>query len=118
MTMVETHLAYLAISITVTVWVARTLQKHGLIYLSDRMADKPELVESFSHLLIVGFYLVTLGFESLFLRFGDHVTSLEEGIELLSTKIGFVLIVLGVMHFISMAVFSKSRWQTMRPPTT
>ena len=55
MSMVATHLTYLAISIAVTIWVARTLRKHGLIYLSDKMSEKPELADSFSNLLIVGF---------------------------------------------------------------
>lgn len=118
MSMVATHLTYLAISIAVTIWVARTLRKHGLIYLSDKMSEKPELADSFSHLLIVGFYLINLGFESLALRYGDRVTSVEGGIELLSTKIGFVLLVLGAMHFITVAVLARSRRNTVTPPTT
>ncbi len=116
MAMVETHLAYLTISIGVTIWVARTLRKHGLVYLAERMEGKREVAESFSHLLIVGFYLINLGFESLALRYGDRVSDVESAIELLSTKIGFVLLCLGVMHFATVAVLTKTRRSSLTPP--
>ena len=116
MSMVITHLTYLTISIAVTIWVARTLRKHGLIYLSDKLSEKPELAESFSHLLIVGFYLINLGFESLALKYGGAAHDTVSAIELLSTKIGFVLLCLGAMHFITVMVLTKTRRSAATPP--
>jgi len=116
MTMVDTHIAYLVISVAVTIWVARTLRKHGLIYLSEKMSDKPEVAESFSQLLIVGFYLVNLGFESLALRYGEPANDAVAAIELLSTKIGFVLLCLGVMHLLTVSVLTKTRRHAIAPP--
>ena len=118
MSMVATHVSYLVISVAVTVWVARTLRKHGMIYLSDKMDSKPEVAESFSNLLIVGFYLINLGFESLALKYGGAATDTVSAIELLSTKIGFVLLCLGAMHFITVAVLTKSRRTAVTPPPT
>ena len=118
MSMVTTHISYLVISVAVTAWVARTLRKHGMIYLSDKMDSKPEVAESFSNLLIVGFYLVNLGFESLALKYGGVATNTVSAIELLSTKIGFVLLCLGVMHFITVMVLTKTgRGSTTPAPT-
>ena len=116
MSMIATHISYLAISIAVTIWVARTLRKHGMIYLSDKMDSKPEVAESFSNLLIVGFYLINLGFESLALKYGGAAHDTVSAIELLSTKIGFVLLCLGAMHFITVAVLTKSRRSVVAPP--
>tara|TARA_B100000029_G_scaffold205758_1_gene203602 strand:+ start:526 stop:894 length:369 start_codon:yes stop_codon:yes gene_type:complete len=114
--MVTTHITYLAISIAVTIWVATTLRKHGLIYLSDKMEEKPEVAESFSNLLIVGFYLINLGFESLALKYGGMVSDTVAAIELLSTKIGFVLLCLGFMHFMTVMVLTKTRRNASTPP--
>ena len=116
MSMIATHISYLVISVAVTVWVARTLRKHGMIYLSDKMDSKPEVAESFSNLLIVGFYLINRGFESLALKYGGAAHDTVSAIELLSTKIGFVLLCLGAMHFITVAVLTKSRRTTVTPP--
>ena len=61
---VATHLAYLAISVVLTVWVARTLHKHGRIFLVEAFGGNDGLADSVNHLLVVGFYLVNFGFVS------------------------------------------------------
>jgi hypothetical protein len=43
------------ISITLTVWVARTLHKRGAIFLVDAFQGNAELAASVNHLLVVGF---------------------------------------------------------------
>ena len=50
-----TYLAYLAISVALTVWVARTLHKNGRIFLVDSFHGNEKLADSINHLLVVGF---------------------------------------------------------------
>jgi hypothetical protein len=102
-----TYLAYLGISIAVTIWVARTLSRNGRIFLIDAFEDDERLADSVNHMLVVGFYLINLGYVTLALRHGAKPVSLQEGIEFLSTKIGLVLLVLGAMHFFNLFVITK-----------
>ena len=106
---VYTYIAYLAISVPLTVWVARTLHKNGRIFLVDSFLGNEPLADSINHLLVVGFYLVNIGFVSLALQYGEKPTDLQGVFEALSTKIGVVMLVLGAMHFFNLAVFSKMR---------
>jgi len=106
---VWTQLAYLAISIALTVWVARTLHRNGRVFLVDCFHGNTDLADSVNHLLVVGFYLINVGFVSLALRFGVAAGNPQEALETLSTKIGLVLLVLGVMHFFNLAVFTTCR---------
>ena len=106
---VWTYLAYLAISIPITVWVARTLHRSGRIFLVDTFHGNEALADSINHLLVVGFYLVNIGFISLALKSDDKVGNLQGILETLSSKEGTVLLVLGAMHFFNLAVFSKMR---------
>jgi hypothetical protein len=106
---VWTHLAYLAISIALTVWVARTLHRNGRVFLVDCFHGNTDLADSVNHLLVVGFYLINVGFVSLALRFGVAAANPQEALETLSTKIGLVLLVLGVMHFFNLGVFTSCR---------
>jgi p-aminobenzoyl-glutamate transporter AbgT len=108
-TTVITYLLYLAISIALTVWVAQTLFKNGLRFLEDVFHGDAGLADSVNHLLVVGFYLINLGYVSLALRVGSDVNTVRTSIEVLSQKIGFVLLVLGVMHFFNLFVFSRLR---------
>jgi len=106
---VGTYALYLTISIALTVWVARTLHKNGRVFLVDAFHGNETLADSINHLLLVGFYLVNVGFVSLALKYGDKAANLQELLEVLSTKIGAVLLILGAMHFFNLYVFSKMR---------
>ncbi|HEX5835817.1 MAG TPA: hypothetical protein VFY34_18275 [Pyrinomonadaceae bacterium] len=111
---VSTYLVYLAISIALTIWVAHTLHKNGRIFLVDVFHGNEALADSVNHLLVVGFYLIHLGYVSMALKLGYVINSAQEGIEALSVKIGMVLLVLGGMHFFNLFVFSRMRRRTNR----
>ena len=104
-----TYLVYLAISIALTVWVAHTLHSNGRVFLVDVFHGNEPLADSVNHLLVVGFYLINLGYVSLALKLGYDLASPREGIEALSVKVGMVLIVLGGMHFFNLFIFSRMR---------
>jgi uncharacterized integral membrane protein len=106
---ISTYLIYLALSISLTVWVARTLHKNGRVFLVDVFHGNEALADSVNHLLVVGFYLINFGYVSLALKLGYVVTTAEQSIEALSVKIGMVLLVLGGMHFFNLFVFSRMR---------
>jgi hypothetical protein len=106
---ITTYLIYLAISIALTIWVARTLHKNGRVFLVDVFHGNEQLADSVNHLLVVGFYLINFGYVSLALKLGYDVSTAQEGIEALSVKVGMVLLVLGAMHFFNLFIFSRMR---------
>ncbi|MGW3205956.1 hypothetical protein [Streptomyces sp. NPDC001135] len=102
------YVIYLVVSIGLTVWVARTLSRNGRVFLADVLRDE-KLAEAVNHLLVVGFYLVNLGFVALYLS-GDKTIEDTRGVfEALSTKLGVVLLVLGVMHLGNVYVLNRIR---------
>ncbi|MCW8142034.1 MAG: hypothetical protein KIT58_24265 [Planctomycetota bacterium] len=105
---VVTYLIYLAVSVALTVWVGRTLHKNGRVFLVDVFKDDA-LADSVNHLLLVGFYLINFGYVTLALRLERQVLDARTSIEALSTKVGWVLLVLGAMHFFNLYVFSRLR---------
>ncbi len=106
---VFTYSLYLILAVSMTVWVARTLHKNGRIFLVDCFHGNTELADSVNHLLVVGFYLVNIGFVSLYLRTTEEIIGARGVFEALSGKMGVVLLVLGGMHFFNLCVFTKMR---------
>src|SRR4029453_4690389 len=99
---VAAYVAYLACSILVTVWVAHTLHKSGRAFLVDAFRGNEKRADSVNHLLVVGFYLINIGYVALALKYGDKPWNLQTAIEFFSTKMGLVLLVLGAMHFFNL----------------
>lgn len=114
---VLTYSLYLTLSIALTVWVARTLSKNGRVFLVDCFHQNEQLADSVNHLLVVGFYLINLGFISLFLKLGLNIEQPREVFEALSGKMGVVLLVLGGMHFFNLLVLSKMRRRALLEKT-
>jgi len=112
-----TYLLYLSISITLTVWVAHALYKNGRVFLVDAFHGNEALADSVNHLLVVGFYLINLGFVSLALKLGYTIRTPKEGLEALSVKVGTVMLVLGGMHLLNVLVFSRMRHRATKRPT-
>ncbi|MFC4499696.1 MULTISPECIES: hypothetical protein [Streptomyces] len=106
---VVAYVIYLVVSIALTVWVARTLSRNGRIFLADVLKGDEKLADAVNHLLVVGFYLVNLGFVALYLS-GDETIEDTRGVfEALSTKLGVVLLVLGAMHLGNVYVLNRFR---------
>lgn len=103
------YLIYLAVTVPLVVFVARTLHRHGAIFLTEVFRGNEPLAAAVNHLLVVGFYLLNLGYVSLFLRTGDSVVGGEGVLELVSKKVGTVAIVLGVVHLANVWVFNTLR---------
>ncbi len=113
------YVLYLVMSLALTIWVAQTLHRNGKIFLIDAFHGNEDMANAVNHLLMVGFYLVNVGFVALFLRYGDTPNNAVETLEYISTKIGVVLLALGGMHFFNMFNFAKmrtkARQQTNKP---
>ncbi|MGB9331356.1 MAG: hypothetical protein WCB10_11365 [Steroidobacteraceae bacterium] len=107
--MVWTYSIYVAVSLAVTIWVGQSLHGNGRIFLVENFQGRERLADSVNHLLLVGFYLVNIGFVCLALRYGDKPTDLVGAVEFLSTKIGIVVVVLGALHFFNMRMLVRFR---------
>ncbi|MCJ8312724.1 MAG: hypothetical protein HRU38_10615 [Saccharospirillaceae bacterium] len=111
---VSTYIAYLFISIAMTIWVARTLSKNGRVFLVDSFVGNEVLADSVNHLLVVGFYLINMGFILLSLKSQNNIEDLRACIEFLSVQVGFVLLVLGALHFTNVMVIAKWRYSVIK----
>ena len=109
MHIVISYVVYLAVSLGVTIWVARSLRQNGRIFLVDAFHGNAELADSVNHLLVVGFYLINTGYVTSALSTSAAVDNARQAIELFSGKIGTVLLVLGLMHFFNLYLFHRVR---------
>ncbi|EFE67524.1 integral membrane protein [Streptomyces viridosporus ATCC 14672] len=103
------YVIYLLVSIALTIWVARTLSSNGRVFLADVLRGDEKLADAVNRLLVVGFYLVNLGFVALYLSDDDTIADTRGVFEALSTKLGVVLLVLGVMHLGNVYVLNRIR---------
>ena len=104
-----TYSFYLVITIALTIWVASTLFKNGKIFLIDIFHGNKELADSVNNLLLVGFYLINIGYAVYTLQVTNNIANVQQVIESLSLKIGLIILILGSMHFFNLYIFFTLR---------
>ncbi len=121
--LVITYALYLLLAVPITLWVGATLRRNGQVFLLDVFDGDEELASAVNHLLVVGFYLVNLGYVSIALKTTERVTDAQSAMEALSVKVGTVVLILGVLHLANVYVLNKlRRWAQLsstpaqRPP--
>ena len=107
------YLVYLTVSVGLTIWVATTLSRNGLVFLADVFADA-KLAKAVNQLLVMGFYLLNLGYVTVAMRSGKNIADTSGALETLSSKIGLVLLVLGVLHFCNVFFLGRYRRGRLR----
>ncbi len=106
--LVPVYVAYAVITLTLTIFLARTLFKNGAVFLEDVFKDTPKMADAVNRLLVVGFYLMNLGYAALLMKANGATTPVQAA-EVLAWKLGGLLISLGVMHFSNMYLFYRIR---------
>ena len=111
--LVTIYVLYGAVSVGLTVWLARTLFRNGGVFLEDVFEDRPHLAAAVNRLLVTGFYMGNLGYAFLLLRAnvaGNAVTA----VEVLIHKLGILLVSLALIHFFNLYLFYRIRQRAMR----
>ncbi|HEY2195357.1 MAG TPA: hypothetical protein VGH76_24075 [Actinomycetospora sp.] len=101
-----TYLLIVVIGLIVTVIVGRILMRTGLGFLRDVFGDQ-DVAQSITRLLGVGFHLVALGFLALISTWQPF--TVQGTVQLVVTRVGGILLFLGVLHVITLIVLTRVR---------
>ena len=109
MGIVTVYVLYLLVSIGLTVLSAATLARSGKIFLTSVFQGDETLGQAVSRLFVVGSCLLNLGFVILAMRSSAAVHDTRQAVELLSVKLGEVLLIIGLLHVVSVLILTRIR---------
>jgi hypothetical protein len=102
------YAVYVAVAVGLTAWLARTLFASGTAFLQDVFVDKPELAAAVNRLLVVGFYMLNLGYALYILRASEDMSGFE-AVQFLVNRLALLLVTLAFLHFVNVFVFWRIR---------
>lgn len=115
-TAISFYLIYAIVAVGLVVWLARTLFQNGKVFLTDVFEDEA-MAQSVNHLLVVGFYLLNLGYALTLYKVQANI-DLTGAYNGLISRIGTLLLSLGVIHLLNMFVFWRIRTHRGRRSVT
>jgi hypothetical protein len=116
---ITVYILYMAVAVGLTAWLARTLFHNGTAFLHDVFEDRPALADALNRLLVVGFYMLNLGYALYVLRAGKGLDAFG-ALQFLVNRLAILLSTLALLHFANVFVFWRIRahreQRTLRPP--
>lgn len=76
--------------------------KHGRVYMIDLFKKDEHLVDSINNLLLLGYYLLNLGYATWSIIQWPEIRSLAGVFELVAKQSGMMIIMLGCIHYFNM----------------
>ena len=108
------YILYLAITFYITLFVGWKVYKIGFVYL-ENLIQNHQICKAINKILLIGYYLVNLGFSAICLKNWNIITNLEMMIQFLAYKIGIILLILGILHFINLSIiYIASKKQSIK----
>lgn len=116
---IVTYCIYIAVSSSISIWVAKSLHKNTKIFLIERYQKNEALAIATNNLIQIGFYLMAFGysFMKMNIRHNPHyednqliyypLQSGQETIEELALKLGHFTLALGILFFINFFIMLK-----------
>ena len=105
---VISYIIYLVLSIGIIFWVAEVLFSNAHIFIDDIFHGDRVISDSTSKLLKLGFYLLNFGFV-LFLMKSYGIRDSKALFEVLSIKIGTIILILGGIYLVNIYSLFKFR---------
>ncbi|WP_298760331.1 hypothetical protein [uncultured Psychroserpens sp.] len=94
-----TYCIYLPIIAVIMVKVGWMFYTHGEVFLLYLFQQNTSLVKSINNLLLIGYYLVNLGYAVITLAYWETITSVPLMLNTLSEHLGIIIIGLALLHY-------------------
>ncbi|WP_312076401.1 hypothetical protein [Chryseobacterium sp.] len=98
---IVSYILFLGISSYIIVDVGRRCFNSGKVYLEYLIKDK-DFCLTVNRILLGSYYLVNLGYIAINLSFWKKISNFEELSTTVSLRIGIIVLILCVLHFINM----------------
>lgn len=107
-TTMATYIIYGVAAVALTGVLAHTLYNNGKIFLAEVFIDNERLARAVNSMLVTGFYMLNLGYAFMLFQTEEGATGVA-AVENLVQKLGYLLLSLGILHFVNMGVIWKVR---------
>ncbi len=98
------YLLFFPAMLAIAVYVAQVCHRHGRIWMLRIFHDDAAFVDAVNNILLVGCYVVNLGYIALCVAHWEPIAGVDEMIGALRTRIATILFTLAALHYQNIAV--------------
>ncbi|NBL63606.1 hypothetical protein GV828_00140 [Flavobacterium sp. NST-5] len=101
------YFIFLAISIYIILIVGKICFRNGNIFVMELIPDYQELCQQINKLLLVGYYLVNIGYCAMTLINWSKIETLLQLTEIIAIKTALIIGILGFLHYLNIFILTN-----------
>lgn len=101
------YMIYLLITGIIIVRVGRICYENGNIFVSALIPDHEELCHKANQILLLGYYLLNLGYCAMTLISWEKILSFHQLIEVIALKSAIIIGTIAIMHYCNIFILTK-----------
>ncbi|MEE1896743.1 hypothetical protein V1389_00250 [Flavobacterium rakeshii] len=102
-----TYVIFLLIIVYIIVVVGKICYKNGNIYVLELLHGDKELCLRINKILLVGYYLVNIGYAAMTLLNWETVNTFKQLIETIAVKSAIIITILCILHYLNIFILTK-----------
>ena len=103
------YLIYIVITMFVTIWVGKAFHKNGIHYILS-IFEEEKIAHAINNLLLVGYYLVNIGYAILKISQWTVASNFAEVIASVATNQASIFLLLALLNYINIGVLATIRY--------
>ena len=98
---------YLSITIYIIAIVGQICYKNGNLFVSQLIPNHEDLCHKINQILLLGYYLLNIGYCAMTLISWDKITSTTQLVETIASQSAIIICAISVLHYINIFVITK-----------
>lgn len=98
---------YLIITTIMITRVGKICYKNGNIYVAQLIPNHEEMCQKINQLLLVGYYLLNIGYCAMTLISWKRIENPTQLIEIITSKSAIIIITIAIMHYINIILLTN-----------
>ena len=101
------YLIYRSITAIIIIKVGSICYRNGNIFVSELIPNDEDLCHKINQILLLGYYLLNLGYCAMTLISWNKILSFHQLIEIIAFKSAIIIGTIAIMHYINIFVLTK-----------
>ena len=98
---------YLLITIVIIIKVGRICYQNGNVYVAQLIPEHMGLCHKINQILLLGYYLLNIGYCAMTLISWEKITTLNQLIEVIASKSAIIIGTIALMHYLNIYALTK-----------
>lgn len=101
------YIIYLSITSVIIIKVGKLCYDNGNLFVSQLIPNHEELCHQINKMLLIGYYLLNLGYCAMTLISWEKISTSNQLIEIIATKSAIIILIIGLMHYLNILLLTK-----------